>query len=174
MCIFANAQKFDINVSLNYALPQYDAFFDKGFESRPGLSLRARSLKSDIIKVGVHFEYNRFMPLIDNPIDIYDSWLYSFNFVLSFDLIRKSKNNLEPSLEIGYHIINYNEKEFMGGGIGLSPGINYLLYISDGYGIEGGIYLKNVFDKFGGNKNPAQTGSFQMIQIRIGVNIEIK
>jgi hypothetical protein len=167
------AQQFDLQFGFNYAIPKYDNFFKDGFESRPGIVLRFRSVKSKQLKFGGLFEYNKFKPKVDNMIDVNEAFMVTFNFLVNYDLLKNKKNSLEPLLEFGFNFLNYDKGDFNGSGFGLSPGINYRIMADDDYGIEATFLLKNVFDQFGREKNPADANSFQIIQLRFGVTINI-
>jgi hypothetical protein len=170
---FGFTQKFDMQIGFNYAIPKYDNFFQDGFESRPGLALRFRSVKSGQLKFGGLFEYNKFMPKVDNLIDVNQAFMVTFNFLVNYDLLKNKRNSLEPILEFGFNFLNYDKGDFNGSGFGLSPGINYRIMADDDYGIEFTFLLKNVFDEFGRDKNPAEANSFQLIQLRLGVTFNI-
>lgn len=172
--ISLSAQSLDIHFGGNYGIPQYDAFFDQGFEGRLGLQARVRSVKSERLRVGFVVGYQNFRQLRDNFTLVDEARAYWLGGALSYDLASKSRNLFEPVLEVTYSFINYNAGDYFGSGLGLSPGLQYLYFVQDEYGIELALLFKNVFDRFGGELNPADASLHQILEIRLGFTIPMK
>lgn len=170
---WVKCQLLELHFSANYGLPQYDSFFDVGFEARPGATLRIRKIGADRLRLGGSAEYQRFSRLIDNPIDIDDARLYSFCFSGGYDLIPDRKDRFEPVFEGGFHYFRYDEGAFSGNGFGLNFGLQYCYMVEEQYGVEIAVLLKNVFARFGGEANPNTNRLTQLFQIRLGVSIDL-
>lgn len=167
-------QPLDIHLGGNYGIPQYDAFFDQGFEGRLGLQARIRMQKSERFRMAFTAGYQNFRPLRDNFTLVDEARAYWLGGAMSYDLAPQSRNIFEPVLEVTYSFINYNAGEYFGSGLGLSPGVQYLYYVQEEYGLELAVLFKNVFDRFGGALNPADASLHQIMEIRLGVTIPIR
>lgn len=173
LAIEARGQLLELNFSGNYGLPQYDSFFDVGFEARPGATVRIRKIGTDRFRLGGSAEYQRFSKLIDNPIDINDARLFSFCFSGGYDLLSDRNDRFEPLFEGGFHYFRYDEGAFSGNGFGLNFGLQYCYMVEEQYGVEIAVLLKNVFTRFGAEANPNTNNMTQLIQIRLGISIDL-
>lgn len=173
-CSTGWSQRFDILVSGNYSVPQFDSYFRGGYESRLGYTLRFRDIRQERFAYGALLEQTRFTPRVDNPVGITNARLFTFVLQLSYNLLSESPDRFEPVGEFGFNYISYNGGSFFGQGIGANIGGQYSHQIDPGYGLEFAMLLKTVFDKFGRDQNPLDSTFQQMIQIRLGLWFAIR
>lgn len=171
LAMLAAAQQPDFYIGGNYGLPQYDALFDQGFEGRLGLQARVRIPKSDRFRVGFEVGYQNFQPLRDNFTQVTEARAYWVGSMVTYDLAPASKNSFEPLIGITYSAINYNEGAYLGSGMGISAGLQYLYYVQKEYGLELAVLFKNIFDRFGGPLTTSTAGAHQIVDIRLGITI---
>ena len=172
-CAVASAQTSDWHVAGTYGIPRYDSFFDLGFESRLGGVVRWRTVSAERLRVGASLAYQRFRPLLDNPTDVTDARMVALHLGAGYALLPTTGRLLEVTLETGYSFLSYNGGDQTGGGLELSPGIQYLLMVEGDYGVEVGIVLRNVFDRFGADLNPSQSGLMQFIELKLGITVPV-
>lgn len=165
------AQTADWHLGGTYGIPRYDSFFDLGFESRLGGMVRWRAASTDRLRVGASLAYQRFRPLQDNPTDVFDARMIAVHVGGGYRMLPTLQNRLEVTLETGYAFLVYNEGNNTGGGLELTPGLQYLLAVEEAYGVELGIALRNVFDRFGADLNPSQSGLMQFVELRLGITL---
>lgn len=169
----AKAASLDLHVGGSYGIPQFDVFFDEGFEGRLGWQTRLRIQQSRRFKVGFGIGYQRFRPFLDNLTDVRDARYYWIMAAFSYSAVQAPKHTFEPVLEVHYNLINYNYGAQIGGGMGLTPGVQYLYWVQPEYALEIAVMLKNVFTRFGGNLNPVDAGIHQFFDIRFGITVPL-
>lgn len=165
----AHGQDYRANVSLAYGVPTFGTFFQDGYESRLGARLTGVNHRTENFNVGASLETINFVPYVDNPISIYKANFYALTIHIGYNILKESKNRLEPLAETGYYLFRYNDGAITSQSFGLSLGADYFFYIEPNYALTLGLKWTNVFDKFGRSQNPNDVHHTQIIVLHLGL-----
>lgn len=163
----------DLNGSIMYGLPRFDSYFRGGYESEIGFKIRLRSAENPYFRYGLSYENQPFRKIFSTPVDVENARVKIISGTFSYNVWKNSANRIEPTISVGYSFISYNKGEYIGKAFVFNPGLQLYFSFNETFGLETGLSLNNIFDRFGHTLNPGNSQLMQYVLFFVGLTFDV-
>ena len=166
----------DINISINYPVPDYDPAFRESFDGRPSLRFRVRQYTANNLSYALGGEILKVKGITSstNLRGASKATFYAINGIVAYNILRDEKIRIEPGVAGGYNFISYNDLNSTADGFSLSPELALYLATGSAYGFELALSYYTIFEQFSPDGLPTNISKMRFIIIRIGMTFRTR
>ena len=166
----------DVNISLNYPVPDFEPAFRESFDGRPSLRLRVRQYTENKLSYAFSGEILKVKGITSSTSlgGAKKATFYTINGILAYNILRDEKIRIEPGLAGGYNFISYNDFNSTADAFSLSPELAVFLATGTTYGFEFALSYYTLFEQFSPDGISTNINRMRLIILRIGITFQTR